>query len=159
MPHKHSLERAIPRAAKRLSISADSAEREAQGLPLDPSLSQPYPVPKAWLTTFPVQDPFERRVILKTEIEDKSGGHAGERLDALAWEATHHPPSSVLQWNEPRATSTAASSANGSKDSANAETTVDGDLDGWPQVQGSCQFSVPDDKDTGTSRALFDGSS
>ena len=133
MPHKHSLQRATPRAAKRLAISADSAEREAQGLPLDPSLSQPYPVPKAWLTTFPVQDPFERRVILKTEIEDKSGGHAGERLDAVAWEATHHPPSSVLQWNELKPTST---STDGSKNSTNAETTVDGKLNERSWVQG-----------------------
>ena len=114
MFHKHSIERASPRAAKRLAISADSAEREARGLPLNPALSQPYPVPKAWLTAFPL-DPVES---CETEKEDKSGGHAGERSGQ----------SDALQWNEPELNSTSASSANGSKDATNAETTLDEEL-------------------------------
>ena len=120
MPHKHSLERATPRAAKRLAISADSAEREARGLPTNPSLSQPYPIPKAWLIQFPFdQASADTDGLLETEIQDKSGGHAGERSGQ----------SDALQWNEPELNSTSASRANGSKDATNAETTVDEELD------------------------------
>ena len=125
MPHKHSLERAHPRAAKRLAISADSAEREAQGLPPNPSLSQPYPVPKAWLSHFPLEGTSaETDRLLETERQDKSGGHAGERSGQ----------SDALQWNDTQATSsthataTSASSADGgsgSTDATNAGTTVD----------------------------------
>ena len=120
MPHKRALERVHPRAEKRLAISADSAEREAEGLPPNPSLSQPYPVPKAWLSQFPLErTSADTDRLLETERKDKSGGHAGERSGQ----------SDALQWNETQATSTSASSANGSKDAANAETTVDEELD------------------------------
>ena len=125
MPHKRALERVHPRAEKRLAISADSAEREAQGLPLNPSLSQPYPVPKAWLSHFPLErTSAETDRLLETERQDKSGGHAGERSGQ----------SDALQWNDTQATSsthataTSASSADGgsgSTDATNAETTVD----------------------------------
>ena len=112
MPHKRALERAHPRAEKRLAISADTAEREAQGLPPDPLLSQPYPVPKAWLSHFPLEGTSVGTGLLETEKQDKSGGHAGERSGQ----------SDALQWNDTQATSgthatsTSASSANGSTD-------------------------------------------
>ena len=69
MPHKRALERVHPRAEKRLAISADSAEREAQGLPPNPLLSQPYPVPRAWLAPFPLE-PTVIGETLKTVKED-----------------------------------------------------------------------------------------
>ena len=119
MPHKRALERVYPRAEKRLAISADSAEREAKGFPPNPLLSQPYPVPKAWLSQFPLeQTSLDTDRLLETEKENKSGGRAGERSGQ----------SDALQRNETQATSTSASSANGSTDAPNAETTLDEEL-------------------------------
>ena len=118
MPHKRGLDRVHPRAEKRLAISADSAEREAQGLSPNPLLSQPYPVPKAWLSHFPLEGTSVGTGLLETEKQDKSGGHAGERSGQ----------SDALQWNEPQATSTSASSANGSTDAIYAETIATDEL-------------------------------
>ena len=139
MPHKRALERVHPRAEKRLAISADSAEREAQGLSPNPLLSQPYPVPKAWLSHFPLEGTTAGTGLLETEKEDRSGGHAGERSgqsDALQWNDTQ-ATSSTQSTSSTHATSTSASSANGSTDiggargeelGPNAETTLDEEL-------------------------------
>ena len=109
---------------------------EAQGLSPNPLLSQPYPVPKAWLSQFPLeQTSLDTDRLLETEKENKSGGHAGERSGQ----------SDALQWNDTQATSsthataTSASSADGgsgSTDATNAETAVNGCSAGFAASTG-----------------------
>ena len=52
MPHKRKPSTVADKFEKRLAISQDSFIREAEGVPLDPNLSQPFPVSRAWVATF-----------------------------------------------------------------------------------------------------------
>ena len=80
MPHKRKPSTVAHKFEKRLAISQDSFIREAEGVPLDPNLTQPFPVPRAWVEAFANPQSFSSNSE-EPPLEphpEQLGGHAGD---------------------------------------------------------------------------------
>ena len=80
MPHKRKPATVADKFPKRLAISQASFIREAEGVPCDPRLAQPFPVPRTWVEAFANPYSFSSpsgEPPLEPHPE-QLGGHAGD---------------------------------------------------------------------------------
>ena len=94
------------RFAKRVCVTVSTLLREALGLPLDPNLNNPKPIPE--------EDCYKHLIAVLEGNPEQLGGHAGDSFGGSPENNKDHASSSTTQSNVPIGESAATFTCGGS---------------------------------------------